>query len=370
MTNYSGYMGRVISLDLSTMRAEEYPWSDRDRELYLGGKAMASKILYDNFTGKEDPLGPENIIVIATGPLTGTGAPSSNRFDISSLSPQTGITSSSNCGGNFGNYLKKAGYDALILRGKCAEPTWVEITEDAFLFHSAANVWGMRTGEVQETIQAELNETAGKKVNCGMLAIGPAGENLVRYASVISGERASGRAGMGAVFGSKNLKAVVARGNKRVTVHNQEGLQAHNKKWVEMLKKHPITGDQLPKLGTAGLVSGMQVNGQLSTRNYAAGTYEHFEEVSGEALAEEQNIKNNGCLYCTIRCARRVKVGERQVKGPELETLGLLGGGIENHNLELICRWNYELDELGMDTISTAGTVAWAMEAILKCYGT
>ena len=150
MTNYSGYMGRVISLDLSTMRAEEYPWSDRDRELYLGGKAMASKILYDNFTGKEDPLGPENIIVIATGPLTGTGAPSSNRFDISSLSPQTGITSSSNCGGNFGNYLKKAGYDALILRGKCAEPTWVEITEDAFLFHSAANVWGMRTGEAQD----------------------------------------------------------------------------------------------------------------------------------------------------------------------------------------------------------------------------
>ena len=363
MTKYCGYMGKVMLLDLSTMKAEEYPWTDRDRELYLGGKAMASKILFDNLTGKEDPLGPENLIVIATGPLTGTGAPSSNRFDISSLSPLTGITSSSNCGGNFGNYMKKAGYDAIILRGKCPELTWIEISEDEILFHSAQALTGMRTTEAQETIQAELNEREGKKLACGILAIGPAGEHLVRYASVISGERAAGRAGMGAVFGSKNIKAMVTRGNKQVTVYNQKALQEHNKKWVKALKNHPITGDQLPKLGTAGLVSGMQVNHQLSTRNYAAGTFDHFEEVSGEALAEEQNIKNNGCLYCTIRCARRVKVGERQVKGPELETLGLLGGNIENRNLELICRWNYELDELGMDTISCAGTLAWAMEA-------
>ena len=363
MTNYCGYMGKVILLDLTEMRTEEYPWTDRERELYLGGKAMASKILYDNFTGKETPLGPENLIVIATGPLTGTGAPSSNRFDISSLSPLTGITSSSNCGGNFGNYLKKAGYDAIIIRGACEKPTWIEINDDEILFHPADDIWGMHTTESQETIQKQLNDAAGKNVPCGILTIGPAGENLVRYASVISGERAAGRAGMGAVFGSKNVKAMVARGTKTVSVYNKEGLQAHNKKWVKALKNHPITGDQLPKLGTAGLVSGMQVNHQLSTRNYAAGTFEHFEEVSGEALAEEQNIKNNGCLYCTIRCARRVQVGERQVKGPELETLGLLGGNIENRNLELICRWNYELDELGMDTISCAGTIAWAMEA-------
>ena len=154
MTKYCGYMGKVMLLDLSTMKAEEYPWTDRDRELYLGGKAMASKILYDNLTGKEDPLGPENLIVIATGPLTGTGAPSSNRFDISSLSPLTGITSSSNCGGNFGNYMKKAGYDAIILRGKCPEPTWIEISEDEILFHSAQALMGMHTTEKQETIQS------------------------------------------------------------------------------------------------------------------------------------------------------------------------------------------------------------------------
>ena len=119
MTNYAGYMGKVIRLDLGSRSVSEYPWTDRDRQLYLGGKAMASKIMYDNFTGSEKPLEPENIIVISTGPLTGTGAPSSSRFNISTLSPQTGITTSSNCGGNFGHYLKKAGYDALIIAGKC-----------------------------------------------------------------------------------------------------------------------------------------------------------------------------------------------------------------------------------------------------------
>ena len=118
MTNYAGYMGKVIRLDLGSRSVSEYPWTDRDRQLYLGGKAMASKIMYDNFTGSEKPLEPENIIVISTGPLTGTGAPSSSRFNISTLSPQTGITTSSNCGGNFGHYLKKAGYDALIIAGK------------------------------------------------------------------------------------------------------------------------------------------------------------------------------------------------------------------------------------------------------------
>ena len=118
MSKYSGYMGKVMMMDLTTGDVEEYPWSDRDRELYIGGKAMGSKIMFDTFHGTEDPLGPKNIFVITTGPLTGTGAPCSNRFNISTLSPQSGLTTSSNCGGNFGYYLKKAGYDALILKGQ------------------------------------------------------------------------------------------------------------------------------------------------------------------------------------------------------------------------------------------------------------
>ena len=363
MTNYGGYMGKVLLLDLTSGKTENYIWTDLDREKYIGGKAMASKILYDNLTGSEKPFDPENLIVIATGPLTGTGAPSSNRFDISSLSPLTGITSSSNCGGNFGHYLKKAGLDALIIRGSCDRLTWVEIDNGAFVFHNAEDLKDLKCGETQAALQEKLDTVHGKHVHCGMVCIGPAGEHMVRYASVISGERAAGRAGMGAVFGSKNLKAITATGDAVPRVYDKEAAAEHRKKWVNYIRSHPLTGEQLPKLGTAGLVSSMQIHGLLSTRNYAAGQFEHFEAVSGEALAEELNVANNGCLSCPIRCTRRVPVDGKTVKGPELETLGLLGGNIENADLEQICRWNYELDELGMDTISTAGTIAWAMEA-------
>lgn len=363
MTNYGGYMGKVLLLDLTSGKTENYIWTDLDREKYIGGKAMASKILYDNLTGSEKPFDPENLIVIATGPLTGTGAPSSNRFDISSLSPLTGITSSSNCGGNFGHYLKKAGLDALIIRGSCDRLTWVEIHNGEFVFHNAEDLKDLKCSETQAALQGKLDTAHGKHVHCGMVCIGPAGEHMVRYASVISGERAAGRAGMGAVFGSKNLKAITATGDAVPRVYDKEAAAEHRKKWVNYIRSHPLTGEQLPKLGTAGLVSSMQVHGLLSTRNYAAGQFEHFEAVSGEALAEELNIANNGCLSCPIRCTRRVPVDGKTVKGPELETLGLLGGNIENADLEQICRWNYELDELGMDTISTAGTIAWAMEA-------
>ena len=357
-SKYAGYMGKVMLVDLTAQTVTEYPWSDEQRELYMGGKIMAARILCDHLTGKETAFSEENWVVISTGPLSGTGAPSSARFNISALSPQTGILASSNCGGSFGLYLKKAGYDAIILRGKCQERSWLEITDDQFVFHNADDLWGTKTGECQELLAGKVSS---KKF--GKLCIGPAGENLVKYAGIISDERASGRTGLGAVLGWKNLKAITAAGTHTVTVHDKEKSKAWIKKWMTYLQKHPLTGSQLPKLGTAGLVSSMQACGLLSTRNYAAGQFEDFEQVSGERLAEEFNITNKGCQTCPIRCARTVEIDGKQVKGPELETLGLLGGNICNNDLQKILDWNYELDELGMDTISTANTVAWAMEA-------
>ena len=357
-SKYAGYMGKIMMVDLSTETVTEYPWSDEQRELYLGGKIMAARILCDHLTGKETAFSEENWVVIATGPLTGTGAPSSSRFDISALSPQTGILASSNCGGSFGYHLKKAGYDALILKGKCQGRKWLEINEDQFIFHDADELWGTKVGACQE----KLAQLVGKK-NVGRICIGPAGENLVKYAGIISEERAAGRTGMGAVLGWKGLKAVTVTGTKNVPVFDKEKTTAWCKKWFAYLQSHPLTGNQLPKVGTAGLVSSMQMRGLLSTKNYSAGQYEDFEMVSGERLAEEFNIKNNGCLTCPIRCARTVNVEGKQVKGPELETLGLLGGNICNNDLQKILDWNYLLDELGMDTISTANTIAWAMEA-------
>ena len=355
---YAGYMGKVMLVDLTSETVTEYPWTDEQRELYLGGKIMAARILCDHLTGKETAFSEENWVVISTGPLTGTGAPSSARFNISALSPQTGILASSNCGGSFGFHLKKAGYDALILKGKCCDHRWLQISDEQFLFHDAADLWGMKTRDCQE----KLSELTGKK-KLGRLCIGPAGENLVKYASIVSDERSAGRTGLGAVLGWKNLKAITVTGTKTVPVFVKEKTTAWCKKWFAYLQGHPLTGRQLPKLGTAGLASAMQMHGLLSTKNYSSGQFEDFDMVSGETLAEEHNITNRGCLTCPIRCARTVNVRGREVKGPELETLGLLGGNICNNDLTKILEWNDLLDELGMDTISAANTIAWAMEA-------
>ena len=364
-TRFGGYMGRVVLVDLTRRTTEEYPWTDEDREKYIGGKIMAAKVLSDHLTGQEKPFSEENWIVVSTGPLTGTGAPSSGRFDLSCISPQTGILTSSNCGGSFGYHLKKAGIDALILKGRCEKHTWLEIDNGVFTFHDADEdgLWGLKVTEGQEKLESLLVERWGARRAFGQLMIGPGGENLVLYSAVLSGERAAGRTGVGAVFGWKNLKAVAVTGAHEVRVFDPEKNEKWNQKWFQYLRRHPLTGNQLPRMGTAGLVSAMQMRGMLATRNYSAGRYDDFELVNGETLAEEHNIVNKGCLTCPIKCARTVDVKGRQVKGPELETLVLLGGGIGNDNLADILRWNNELDELGLDTISCASTIAYAMEA-------
>lgn len=362
-TKYGGYMGKVLKIDLSSREISEYPWSDEERRLYIGGKTMAAKILGDNLNSSTKPFSEENMLVITTGPLTGTGAPSSSRFNVSTLSPQTGIITSSNCGGNFGYYLKKAGLDGIIIEGKSHSPVWIEIHNGEVTFNDASQLWGLETGASQLALDQKLAERTGSLVKNGKLVIGPAGENLVLYSSIISNERVAGRGGTGAVMGWKNIKAITASGNHQVSVYRPDKMKDLNKKWFKYLRNHPLTGDQLPRLGTAGLVSTMQMRGQLSTKNYNFGHYEDYEKVSGEALADQFNIVNKGCLTCPIKCARTVEVEGKAVKGPELETLGLLGGGILNSNLESILKWNYELDELGMDTISASSTLAYAMEA-------
>lgn len=352
-SKYGGYMGKVMKINLATREVSDYPFSDRERELYIGGKMMAAKILGDNLTGNETAFSDRNMLVITTGPLTGTGAPSSSRFNISSLSPQTGIIASSNCGGSFGYFLKKAGYDALILQGRAEEHLRIVIKNDKVTFQNADHLWGMRTGQTQE----QLTERGGN------IVIGPAGENQVKYACIVSQERVAGRAGLGAVMGWMNLKAVSVMGNQSVPICREKENKAHNKKWYRFLREHPLTGEVMPRLGTASLVSPMQMKGLLATKNFSAGQFEDFELVNGEKLADAHNVVNKGCLSCPIKCARTVEVDGKQVKGPELETLSLLGGGILNNNMEKILRWNYELDELGMDTISAASTLAYAMEA-------
>jgi len=289
-----------------------------------------------------------------------------SRFNVSTISPLTGLLTSSNCGGSFGLHLKKAGCDGLVITGRAAAPVWVEIVDGEVTFHDAVDLWGTTTGQAQ----AALPPRTGK------LVIGPAGENRVRYAGLASDERLAARAGVGAVFGAKNLKALVARGKHVVPVAAPDQVKALHKGWTQELRAHPITGNQLPRLGTAGLLSAMQVHRMLATRNFSRGRFDRFDAVSGETLAEEHLVRNDGCTGCPVHCGRQVdlpehevagrKVAARKAKGPELETLVLLGPNLENADLAEIIRWNHQLDELGMDTISTGGTIAFATELCEK----
>ena len=348
----SGYAGRVLKVDLSSRSFEDFPWTDEDRKRTLGGKIMAADILYNHITPSMKAFDEDNWLVVTTGPLTGCGCPNTSRFNISTISPLTNIVTSSNCGGDFGLALKRAGFDAVIFTGRSEQPVTVHITADGVKFEDAAELWGLKVSEAQEKLPART----------GKLVIGPAGENRVLYACVFSGERTAGRGGVGAVFGSKNLKAVTAAGVKTMQVANREKLRKVNKKWVNTLLNHPLTGRQLPRLGSAGLISPMQAHRLLATKNFSRGRFDGFEKISGEELAQNHLVSNAACTTCVIRCARAVNVDGKVVKGPELETLGLLGANILNDDIELILKWNYELDELGMDTISAAGSIAFAME--------
>ncbi len=352
MTNYKAYMGKVLFVDLSNKTYKEFPWTDEDRRRTVGGKIMAADILLNHIKPGMTAYDEDNWIVITTGPLTRCKSPSSTRFNISTISPLTGIVTSSNCGGSFGRRLKKAGWDAMIITGKAKELTWIEILDDVVTFHEVPEWKGLHTSATQKEIPGHI----------GKLVIGPAGENKVRYACVFSGERTAGRGGVGAVFGDKNLKAVSAYGPHEPEIYDQDKLDKINKQWEKTLLKHPITGAQLSKLGTAGLVAPMQAHRILATKNFGKGRFDNFEMVSGEELAEKHLIKNGGCHSCPMRCERRVRYEGKNVKGPELETLGLLGPNLMNDDIEKIIKWNYELDELGLDTISTAGTIAFAME--------
>lgn len=352
MSKYDGYMGKVLFIDLAKKTFEEFPWSDEDRKRTLGGKVMAGDILYHHVRPGMTAWDDDNWLVITTGPLTGCGVPSSSRFNISTISPLTGVLTSSNSGGDFGLMLKRCGYDGCIITGKAKTPTRIHITEDNVEFLDASELWGMECTPAQEALPREFAK----------LVIGPAGEHKVLYAAVLSGERCSGRGGVGAVFGDKMLKAVTAKGFKHPSVYDKESLIKLCRKWTKTMRNHPISGRQLPVLGTAGLVSPMEARGLLATKNFSDGHYEDFDMVSGETLSEEKLIRNSGCTTCVMQCTRRCEVDGKDVKGPELEILGLMGPNILNNDLQKIIEWNYWIDEMGMDAISTAGTVAFAME--------
>jgi len=351
-----GYTGKITRIDLSTGEITDFMLPKAELSKYLGGKGLAAKIIYDSIDKKVEAFSDENLIVITTSPLNLSTAPSSSRFNISTISPLTGLLVSSNCGGDFGLQLKRAGYDGLVISGKSSGKVYIRIGNSGITLSDASEMWGKSTSEAQDLL--------GKG---GKLVIGPAGENLVRYACLASGERMAGRGGVGAVFGSKHLKGLIAEGGAyTVTMPDIDKFKEFNKNWIKALKDHPLTGSQLPKLGTAALVRMMQRSSLLTTRNYAAGKFDGFDNISGEALRDRHLIRNKGCVSCPIQCGRVVSLDGREIKGPELETIGLLGSNLMNDDMERIIRINYLCDEYGIDTMSFGGCAGFAMELCEK----
>ncbi|MGL4484332.1 MAG: iron-containing alcohol dehydrogenase [Anaerovoracaceae bacterium] len=394
-TQLHSYTGKIALVDLKSKKVSDYPYSDYDREKYIGAKGMASRILFDILPKKVSAFSAANPIVITTGPLTRTGAPSSARFNVSTISPLTGLSTSSNCGGDFGFALKGAGYDGIIIKGRAENPVQIVISGEKIKVLGAKKHWGKNT--------IELSEELGSK----SLVIGKAGENKVLYAAVMSGERAIGRGGVGAVFGDKNLKAIVVKPEslaakkkensmalmtsnegtvavKKSLLFNQEGFKKYNMRWITSLQKHYYTGKKCPELGTSMLLKPMQENGQLPVKNFSETKFANWYNVSGERMKEDFLVKNKGCLTCPIKCSRVVNYIPKpeidifakgknsknakkktavpiEIKGPELETLGLLGPNLLNDDLELIIEMNYLLDDYGIDTMSCGGTLAYAM---------
>ncbi len=354
-SRFKGYMGKMLDINLTTGKIGEYQVSDTDRELFLGGRYLSTKILWDELKPGIDPLSEENVLVVMTSPMTGSGGPCTSRYDISAKSPQTGAIGHSNSGGNFGMNMKRAGWDGMVVRGKASKPVYIEIEDEKVEIKPADHIWGMDTQESQKAL-------LGKNTKGGTMAIGPAGENLVKFAAVVSQERCHGRTGMGAVMGSKNLKGMVARGTKTVPVHDPAKFKETIKKWIKMLQNHPATGDIAPKLGTAFSLIPLSVRNTLPTKNFSTGTYDKAYNISGEHLAEKYLVKNFGCVSCPIRCGRVVNINGLDVKGPEYEILALMGSNLLIDDLKAIINWNYDLDLLGMDAISTGTILGFAAE--------
>ena len=356
MQEIIGTSNRVLLVNLTTKQFETYYVKDRERRLYLGGKGLGLKLIYDRMLPGIDPLGEENITAFMPGVLMGTGAPCSARFASVTKSPLTGIMGASSCGGPFGMHLKTAGWDGLLIRGKSDSPTYLFITGNGVEFKDARDLWGLDSF----TVQSELAE----RHQGGALVIGPAGENLVRFANIVSGERFLGRGGMGAVLGSKNLKAVVAKGRAyKVKPSDQVMFEKLKKRATAYINRNSVTGRLYRHYGTSANVALNAKGGILPVNNFRDGSHADALRISGEETKRNHQTSHHTCKPCTILCGKKGTFEGQTLPSPEYETVCLLGSNLGVFDINKISEWNKICGEMGMDTISAGGTLAWVMEA-------
>ncbi len=356
-----GVGGKVIWVDLTKGEIEKRPIEKKLVEKYLLGAGYLSKVLFDSIPTGIDPLSPENVLGFATGLLTGSMFPQSSRHVVAALSPLTDVWGESHAAGFWGPELKLAGYDAIFFTGASPDPVYLNINDSTVELLSADDVWGRDVFETDDI----LRERHGKRAR--LIYIGQAGENLVRFAAVMNDrDRASARSGLGAVMGSKKLKAICVRGTGKIEVADPKKYMDTMDEFYRRMLANPFTPGRA-KYGTTNLVEMMQHIGRLPSYNMRQGVFEGYEKISGETITEKYLVKPRSDWCCLQRCARYTTVKEGPYKyiggAPEFETQSSLGSRCGNDNLESVLFGHHLANQYGMDTISLGGTISWAMEA-------
>jgi aldehyde:ferredoxin oxidoreductase len=364
MKTWHGYTGKILDVDLTSATLSETELDRTVAKNYMGGKGFGARILYDQLPPHCDPLSPENILVFATGPLTGTLAPSSGRFEVCTKSPATGLWLDANCGGFFGPELKFAGYDMVIVRGKAASPVMLVIEDNRFELKPAGDLWGVDT----ITTHRQIKDTLGKEFR--VACIGEAGEKGVVFAGIISEYRALGRGGAGAVMGSKNLKAVAVRGTRSIAIHAPDHFMITCREAFNELANNPDTGGGRQKYGTNLILSLMDETGIHPVRNFQKGKFAGASQVNEETI-EKYYVRNKACFGCPIYCSKIAEVKEGKYKGsftegPEYENVWAFGANCENVDIGAIIQAEYLCDYYGLDGISTGNVIGFLMECVEK----
>ncbi len=356
-----GTTAKILRVDLSAGSIEVEDLSEEFYKLYPGGKALAGNILLNEMPAHTDPYAPENVLVIANGLLTGAPVSTATRYVVSARSPLTMGYGESEAGGFWGPELKMAGFEAVVIKGRSPEPVYLWIQEGEAEIRPAGHLWGHLTAEVQETIRTELGDD---KIR--VLQIGPAGENLVRFAGITNDLRHfNGRNGLGAVMGSKNLRAVAVRGRKRyqTLAHDPDTLMKLGRDLAKRVPKNPQSWG-LQQHGTLAIVEPLHISGILPTRNFRQGAFENVDEVKWEAYESELLTARRSCYACAVRCKREVAIdGQTSVYGgPEYESVAAFGPDCGVSDLQAIAKANELCNAYMLDSISTGAAIAFAME--------
>jgi len=358
----AGYCGTLVRANLSTGEIAKEKLDLEVARKFIGGRGLGTYLLTREVDPTVDPLGPANKIIFVTGPLTGTQAPTSGRYMVVTKSPLSGTVACSNSGGFWGAELKHAGFDAIIVEGKSPRPCYISIKDDAVEIKDAGTYWGKLVSQTTDMLREACGEPKSR-----VLTIGPAGESLSLMASVMNDKyRAAGRSGVGAVMGSKKLKAIVVRGTGKVESADPAAAGSVVSGITKKLREHEVTGTGLPTYGTAVLVNVINESGIYPTNNFQRAYFETADKTSGETLAKRYLVRNTACYRCPIACGRVARADDVEGEGPEYETIWAYGADCGVDDLAAIIKANRWCNEYGLDTISAGATIACAMELYEK----